>query len=375
MLKLRRLKPFSAQKERKYLSSIIESNHLDKLKLRTSYQLQYKQWKLLLHRGYNLLYYGIGSKKSILTEFAKEMLYDGHVIILNGYYPTINIKYFLKLILEHDVNYHHKYMNTINDQLEYLAKNYPKRQVNNMMISNSMSMSINKTNSRTLSLNKQKNEKKKRNKIYLVIHNIDAESLRINDIQLIFSTLATIANIHIIASIDHSLSSLLWNHRQLQQFNWLSYDITNFNWYNIERKYHEFLVSGGAKVKATGIIYTMQGFTPNHKKVLYLLAEKQLKAASKYDQQYRKLLKQKKYLKTLNKKCRLKNPDKYYGITFTKLYQICRLKHITSSDTQLREYINEFIEQKLLAIKKIDGIDRYYIPYSYDIIEAYILKH
>jgi hypothetical protein len=42
--------------------------------------------------GFNLLFYGIGSKKSLLEDFAQQMFTDGPTIIVQGYFPNLNIQ-------------------------------------------------------------------------------------------------------------------------------------------------------------------------------------------------------------------------------------------------------------------------------------------
>jgi hypothetical protein len=39
------------------------------------------------------LFYGFGSKKTLLEDFANSALVDGAAIVVNGYLPSVNIKH------------------------------------------------------------------------------------------------------------------------------------------------------------------------------------------------------------------------------------------------------------------------------------------
>jgi hypothetical protein len=43
--------------------------------------------------GFGLLFYGFGSKKTLLEDFANSALVDGAAIVVNGYLPSVNIKH------------------------------------------------------------------------------------------------------------------------------------------------------------------------------------------------------------------------------------------------------------------------------------------
>ena len=39
-----------------------------------------------------MLLYGLGSKKKLMTEFARNWLTGYHVLVVNGYFPALTIK-------------------------------------------------------------------------------------------------------------------------------------------------------------------------------------------------------------------------------------------------------------------------------------------
>ena len=56
------------------------------------YEGQFAQWKCQLLNGFNVLCYGFGSKKQLLTDFGEKMLADYNYFVVNGYYPSLNVK-------------------------------------------------------------------------------------------------------------------------------------------------------------------------------------------------------------------------------------------------------------------------------------------
>ena len=65
----------------------------EKARLMAHYERSMRQWYLSLSSGgFNLLCYGYGSKKQLLTQFARVWLTDGPVIVFNAYTPGANVK-------------------------------------------------------------------------------------------------------------------------------------------------------------------------------------------------------------------------------------------------------------------------------------------
>jgi origin recognition complex subunit 2 len=55
--------------------------------------LKFQRWMCLLGEGFNLILHGLGSKKSILDDFHKEMLQNNEdVIVINGFFPSLTLK-------------------------------------------------------------------------------------------------------------------------------------------------------------------------------------------------------------------------------------------------------------------------------------------
>ena len=67
--------------------------------LHKKYKGMWPQWKLQLENGFNLVFYGFGSKKDHLESFVCESFQsDHHLFIFNGYFPTATLDSFLQNI-------------------------------------------------------------------------------------------------------------------------------------------------------------------------------------------------------------------------------------------------------------------------------------
>jgi origin recognition complex subunit 2 len=205
--------------------------------------------------GYNLLFYGVGSKKALLEDFANHMFRDGPVIVVNGYFPKLNIQhvlpfshslilsFFLSLplsihsfsrvtwiysdqvlnaILERvlHVSLHFSELTDQLDCIQLLFRDSEKRQ----LTASSSSLRLRHRHSHRL-FSSVLTKSQIPHSLYLLIHNIDSLSLRHSRTQQIFATLASIHQIHIIASFDHYQTPLLWNYHLLSQFNWVYHHV------------------------------------------------------------------------------------------------------------------------------------------------------
>jgi origin recognition complex subunit 2 len=133
------------------------------------YKSFFGKWLTLFDEGYTVLLHGLGSKRNLLQSFHKEMLAEEHVIVVNGFFPSLTIKDIIDTIwvdiLEKTAigGNLHELVNLIDDELKLIPALH----------------------------------------IFLIIHNIDGPMLRNDKTQSILSRLANVKNLHLIASIDH----------------------------------------------------------------------------------------------------------------------------------------------------------------------------
>lgn len=137
--------------------------------LNSDHKSLFNKWITLFEEGYSVLLHGLGSKRNLLQDFHKKKLSDQHVIVVNGFFPDLTVKDILTSITEEiletsaNSSNHHEVV----DMIETEMQEYPDLHV------------------------------------FLMIHNLEGNMLRNERAQNVLSRLASLKNIHLIASIDH----------------------------------------------------------------------------------------------------------------------------------------------------------------------------
>ncbi|KAF7703248.1 origin recognition complex subunit 2 [Silurus meridionalis] len=271
--------------------------------LNKKHENNFNKWMLQLQMGFNILLYGLGSKKLLLEKFRTKMLSDSMHLVINGFFPSITLKSILNAItsemLEHDGSFR-----TPMDQIDFIVKTLKKDLDNH---------------------------------IYLIIHNIDGPMLRGEKSQQALGQLASIPNMHLLASIDHINAPLVWDHSKMCMFNWLWYETTTFLPYTEETSYeNSLLVQQTGALALSSLTHVLRSLTPNARGIFRLLAEFQLEN---------------------------KDNQSYTGLSFQDFYQRCREAFLVNSDITLRTQLTEFRDHKLIRTKKgADGIEYLLIP-------------
>ena len=122
----------------------------------------------MYREGFNILAFGLGSKRYLLEEFRLKELRNSSVVVINGYFPGLTIKEILNSITGGILDSDSSFSGPI-EQLEFIEESF----VNNEL------------------------------EAYIIIHNIDGPSLQFSKEQEILCRLASIHGIHIIASFDN----------------------------------------------------------------------------------------------------------------------------------------------------------------------------
>ena len=55
----------------------------------------FHKWMLQLEENFNLVFFGLGSKRSLLVDFQTRMLADKNVVVVNGFFPSVTVKQIL----------------------------------------------------------------------------------------------------------------------------------------------------------------------------------------------------------------------------------------------------------------------------------------
>ncbi|KAM3855324.1 origin recognition complex subunit 2 isoform 1-T3 [Vipera latastei] len=284
-------------------------------KLMIQHESLFYKWMLQLHLGFNIVLYGLGSKRDLLENFRISLLQDSVHLVVNGFFPNINIKSILNSITEEVLN-HMGTFRSPQDQVDFILKSF-KEDVSS--------------------------------ELYLLIHNLDSKMLRGDKSQQILGQLSSLSNVYLIASIDHINAPLMWDQAKQSMYNWLWYETTTFSPYAEETAYeNSLLVQHSGSLALSSLTHVLCSLTSNARGIFRLLVEYQLE----------------------NKD----NPS-YLGLSFQDLYQRCREAFLVNSDLTLRAQLIEFRDHKLIRTKRgADGVEYLLIPVDAGILADFLQK-
>ena len=196
--------------------------------------VQFPRWMSLLHRGYSIVCYGLGSKKSLLHNFHEEYLLEQDAVVVNGFFPSLTIKQILATISEDILEIHGTFTSTSEHIDEILS-------------------------SITTDL-------------YLIIHNIDGPMLRNSMVQTAISNLVNHPKIHLICSIDHINAPLIWDQSCLSKLNLIWFDTTTFLPYLAEAgDANTLMVRKTGQSALASLSSVWASLTPNAKKIYIVI--------------------------------------------------------------------------------------------------------
>ncbi|XP_055235340.1 origin recognition complex subunit 2 isoform X3 [Gorilla gorilla gorilla] len=240
--KLKRAK-LDQQTLRNLLSKVSPSFSAELKQLNQQYEKLFHKWMLQLHLGFNIVLYGLGSKRDLLERFRTTMLQDTIHVVINGFFPGISVKSVLNSITE-EVLDHMGTFRSILDQLDWI--------VNKFKEDSSL-------------------------ELFLLIHNLDSQMLRGEKSQQIIGQLSSLHNIYLIASIDHLNAPLMWDHAKQSLFNWLWYETTTYSPYTEETSYeNSLLVKQSGSLPLSSLTHVLRSLTPNARGIFRLLIKYQL---------------------------------------------------------------------------------------------------
>ncbi|KAM6175754.1 origin recognition complex subunit 2 [Erethizon dorsatum] len=288
---------------RNLLSKVSPSFSAELKQLNEQHEKLFHKWMLQLHLGFNIVLYGLGSKRDLLERFRTTVLQDSVHVVINGFFPGISVKSILNSVAE-EVLDHVGAFRSVLDQLDWI--------INRFKEDSSL-------------------------ELFLLIHNLDSQMLRGDKSQQIIGQLSSLPNVYLIASIDHLNAPLMWDHAKQSLYNWLWYETTTYNPYTEETSYeNSLLVKQSGSLPLSALMHVLRSLTPNARGIFRLLMKYQL------DNQ--------------------EDPS-YTGLSFQDFYQQCREAFLVNSDLTLRAQLTEFRDHRLIRTKKgADGVEYLLIP-------------
>ena len=167
--------------------------------LEHSHRPHIPRYLLELVSGFNLLFYGFGSKRRVLNELARACTTRAraHVLVLNAFHPSFSTRDILTALAQLPGS-----PDSVDSVSEFLSAAHPKRR-----------------------------------RLILIIHNLDAPALRPapnNKTRALLASLASLDGVQLAASLDHIAAPLLWTSTEMLARRWLWHDLTTLAPYDAE---------------------------------------------------------------------------------------------------------------------------------------------
>ncbi|XP_053678125.1 origin recognition complex subunit 2 [Anopheles nili] len=290
-------------------------SHTDAIQeLLEGYEQQFAHWLLLLDQGFNVLLYGLGSKRSLLQSFHRQSLADHSVLVVNGFFPGLTVKDVLDglagdlLEIRQTSSHNHEAIDGIERQLACQPHLH----------------------------------------VFLLVHNLDGVAMRNERMQSTISRLASIPNVHLVASIDHINAPLLWDASKLSLFNFCWWDVTTMLPYTTETAFeNSLLVQNAGALALSSMRSVVASLTSNARGIFMMIVQHQLANGGPANPQHA-------------------------GMLLKDLYWSCREAFLVSSDIALRAQLTEFTDHKLLRIKRTaDGAETLHIPIEHGLLQRF----
>ncbi len=286
---------------------------------------KYLNWLIELKSGFDLLFYGVGSKKSVLEDFGK--LYccrdpEGITLRINGFMDDLSMKELMDRLTEVIVGKEKK-TGIRND------RDPVKRAENVVRYLEEEGVGRNA----------------KYKYFYLIVHNIAGKELRKKKVQRALSVLANCRFIHLIASMDHIHGLLLWDRNDLSSFHWIYHELTTFKHYFEETELEtDETIKLSNNSNNHGLEHIMSSLTPQHRDIIQLLAEHQIAHDG-------------------------------VGLPHMKWYEECENNMLVSNDLKFKQYITEFIDHQVIVQQKVQGNMLFTIPYPEEVIVRELIDY
>jgi len=260
------------------------------------------EWKGQMSEGFNIILYGLGSKKRLIEKFAAEHLSRHVHLVVNGYFPSLSLK---RLLL------------SLSEGL-FRCTETPSDLIAHAALISELFGDLPESDT---------------TEVFLVVHSLDGVALRTQKAQEILCQLAAQPRIHMIASVDHLCAPFLWDYYMAGKYNFVWYETSTYEHYSHETRYESSIFSRGTKgsLGIRAALMVLEGLPRKAHEVFRILASYQLKNSK--------------------------------GMVFQDLFRASREKFLVSRPNQLQAFLNEFREHKLikLATNRREGTQQYVI--------------
>ncbi|KAK9473602.1 origin recognition complex subunit 2-domain-containing protein [Dipodascopsis tothii] len=307
---------------------------------------QFGQWLFEMGEGYNIVLYGVGSKRAVLEEFAEYVLEttvgagatddgaddepDGEMLVVNGYNPGLSVLEVLFSVCGF-LFPGQKLPRTLPDLLRLVGTAGSSAHLHRLVV---------------------------------VLHSMDGPALRSDKAQTAVAALAR--QVRVVASVDNINGPLLWDAARLSALRFLWHETATFAPYDAETAFTDPLevveglgagTRGGAGAPAgetvlQGMRFVLESLTANARGVYRVLVSQQLDAVADGDD----------------------TPERA-GLEFHTLYARCSEEFLVGSELSLRTVLTEFYEHGMAASTRARvGSEIVYVPFGRAVLESVLVQ-
>ncbi|KAJ9077244.1 Origin recognition complex subunit 2 [Entomophthora muscae] len=312
----------------------------------------FPQWRFEIDQGFNLLFYGYGSKRNTLEQFAREHLINSEVskerskvVVINGYFPDLTIRSILTTIAIDSIGLSYCSITKPMEAVAAIRSHFEKDQSQRVI-----------------------------DKLYILVHNLDGENLRSSAAQQMFAGLCGIPQVTIVASIDNIRSSLLWDQADLSLMNFLWHELVTYAPYEAETSFESspLLPLGahvGGQISIRAVTHVLASLNDKAKGIFKLLLEAQVKSedipkkdpANEVQETFGKPLFGASFSKPAATDSK-PSDEVDTGLSSDQLYTISRQKFLTSSLPAFQASLREFLDHGLIKETKSSTGTHYHVP-------------
>jgi origin recognition complex subunit 2 len=317
--------------------------------MENSYYDSFKEWRFLAATNQSLLFYGVGSKRSLLNTFVeKELKKDGDVLVINGYDKEVSIEALLQLIVhnwlggvdpKNDIDDVHLHRGRISGGIAY------PRHGNPLVVQKAIAIGQALVGLVTESLRP----------LYLVIHNIDGIGLRNYTAQEALAGLVFHSKTHVngqnalrlVTSIDHVNGPLLlWDSMSCASFRWTWKQVHTYRPYIEEITESKIPDVQPKTVKRKGA--TVSTSTEQIDGVIKESTFQVLESlAPRITQSLHELV-----------KLQLNKRNKW--VDYKEIFKRCQMEFIINTDATLRKYLKELKDHNIVE----SNHHKYRVPFN-----------
>ena len=335
----------------------------------------FEEWKFLLSTNHSLLFYGVGSKRTLLKSFSNHDV-EGDVVEIDGFDNNLTVGGILQLLIDQWLggrepttrkkNFFHVHFEK-NDRInrgntaERITPFFPRHGEFHLV---QKAVTVAKRIARQVM--------KTSRPITLIIHNIDGVGL-CNDIaQEVFAVLVSqsrtdcgLTAIRLVASVDQVDGQLFTESHSSHILQWLRVEVHTHRPYVEEVLEEQAIVEKRGSEQSKKKLAEEKDFPENDmNEEEYLMMEHEsifsvLKSlASTHAESLRQL-------------ARLQLESENDWVSYSDLLKKCRATRIVQADQQLRLYMGELLDHNILERDKnkvASSMASYRIPYSNDIL-------